>query len=146
MKTKKRPSDTAYSKGKNIYKRLRKHLETRYKGKIVAIEPVSGRYVIGRDELDTALKATHLYPGRIFDFFRIGFPVVHKFRKIFAEQFLQSEGLELKHEVRESRQMGVNRVRQGLCCLLSQAGVGRRLRYQSTKNNTPTKTWPLPLN
>ena len=80
MKTKKVSSGVA-AKGKNIYKRLKKRLEAHYNGRIVAIDPTSGKYVIGRDELDTALKATHLYPGKIFDFFRIGSPVVHQFRR-----------------------------------------------------------------
>ena len=81
MKAKKVSSRVIYARGKNIYKRLRSRLEARYRGKIVAIDPSSGKYVIGFDELDTALKATSLYPGKIFDFFRIGSPVVHKFRK-----------------------------------------------------------------
>ena len=81
MKIKKMSSETAYLKGKNIYKRLKRRLEAHNRGKIVAIDPISGKYVIGQDELDTALKATHLYPGKIFDFFRIGSPVVHKFRR-----------------------------------------------------------------
>ena len=80
MKAKKMTSETSYRKGKNIYKRLKRHLEARYRGKFVAIDPISGNYVVGRNELDTALKAIRMYPGKIFDFFRIGSPVVHKFR------------------------------------------------------------------
>jgi len=70
-----------FEKGRNIYKKLKAKLEKSSKGKIVAIEPDSGGYVIGSDELDAALKAQHEFPGKIFDFFRIGFPAVHKFRR-----------------------------------------------------------------
>ena len=73
---------TIFNKGKNIYKRLKSKLEKKNKGNIIAIEPDSGGYVIGRDELDAALKAQHKFPGKIFDFFRIGYTAVHKFRRI----------------------------------------------------------------
>jgi len=72
---------TIFEKGKRIYKRLKAKLENKYKGKILAIEPDSGSYVIGKDELDAALKAQHKFPGKIFDFFRIGYAAVHKFRR-----------------------------------------------------------------
>ena len=69
-----------FEAGRKIYKRLSSKLEKNYKGKIIAIEPESGGYVIGKDELQAALKAQHKYPGKVFDFFRIGYPAVHKFR------------------------------------------------------------------
>ncbi|MFH1542867.1 MAG: hypothetical protein ABIE84_07265 [bacterium] len=72
---------SVFERGRKIYKRLRLKLEKKYKGKILAIEPDSGGYVIGKDELDAALKAQHMFPGKIFDFFRIGFAAVHKFRR-----------------------------------------------------------------
>ena len=65
-------------KGKTIYKKLESKLIEK-KGKVVAIEIESGDYVIGDDELDAALKARKKFPGKIFTFFRIGYPVVHKF-------------------------------------------------------------------
>ena len=67
-------------KGKAIYKRLESKLIEK-KGKIVAIEIESGDYVIGDDELDAALKARDKFPDKIFTFFRIGYPVVHKFKR-----------------------------------------------------------------
>ena len=70
---------TIFEKGKKIYKRLKAKLEKKYKGHIVAIEPDTGAYVIGKDELDAALKAQHKFPGKIFDFFRVGYAAVHKF-------------------------------------------------------------------
>ena len=69
-----------FEKGKKIYKKLKSKLEKKNKGKILAIEPESGGYVIGKDELETALKAQKKFPGKIFDFFRIGYPALHKFR------------------------------------------------------------------
>ncbi|MCL5070819.1 MAG: hypothetical protein M1308_07975 [Actinobacteria bacterium] len=68
-------------KGKAIYKKLQPEFK-KNKGKIVAIEVESGNYFIGEDELDAALKARRRFPDKIFVFFRIGYPVVHKFRKV----------------------------------------------------------------
>lgn len=65
---------------KKTYKRLKLKIEKNYRGKIIAIDPISGNYIIGEDELSTALKARKAYPGKIFHFFRIGHPAVHKFR------------------------------------------------------------------
>jgi len=67
-------------KGKTIYKKLRPKFK-KNRGKIVAIEVDSGKYFIGEDELDAAQKARSEFPDKIFVFFRIGYPVVHKFRK-----------------------------------------------------------------
>jgi len=68
-------------KGKSIYKKLRPKFK-KNKGQIVAIEVESGDYFIGDDELDAAQKATSKFPDKIIVFFRIGYPVVHKFRKV----------------------------------------------------------------
>ena len=68
-------------KGKAIYKKLKPKFK-KDKGKIVAIEVESGNYFIGDDELDAAQKARSKFPDKIFVFFRIGYPVVHKFRKV----------------------------------------------------------------
>ena len=68
------------AKGERQYRRLRRKLEPRYKGQIVAIEPESGEYVLGKDELKVALKAVKKFPGRKFSFFRVGYPAVHKLR------------------------------------------------------------------
>ncbi|MCL4415480.1 MAG: hypothetical protein M1308_05750 [Actinobacteria bacterium] len=69
-------------KGKAIYKKLQPEFR-KNKGKIVAIEVDSGNYFIGEDELDAAQKARSRFPDKIFVFFRIGYPVVHKFRKVY---------------------------------------------------------------
>lgn len=68
------------SKGERVYQRLKPKLEPRYRGKILAIEVESGQYLVGKDELEVALKAVKKFPGKQFSFFRIGYPSVHKLR------------------------------------------------------------------
>ncbi len=67
-------------KGRAVYKKLRSKIREN-KGKIVAIEIESGNYFIGEDELEAAQKARNKFPDKIFVFFRIGYPAVHKIRK-----------------------------------------------------------------
>lgn len=81
MKKEKKTGNKIYSEARKIYKKLKSHLASQYKGKIVAIDVTSGNYIIGKDELDAALKTKKQFPGKVFNFFRIGYPVVHKFRK-----------------------------------------------------------------
>lgn len=69
-----------YRKGKILFRRLERRLKAVHRGEVVAIEPSTGAYVLGKDALEAALKAKEQFPGRLVDFFRIGFPVVHKFR------------------------------------------------------------------
>lgn len=67
-----------HAKGERIYQRLKTRLEPRHKGEIIAIEVESGGYVLGKDELQVALKAMKKFPGKKFSFFRVGYPAVHK--------------------------------------------------------------------
>lgn len=69
-----------YEKGKTLFRRLERRLKPGHRGEVVAIDPVSGAYVLGKDALEAALNAKERFPGRPVDFFRIGFHVVHKFR------------------------------------------------------------------
>lgn len=69
-------------KGKAIYKKIEPKLKDAW-GKIVAIDVESGNYVLGDDELEAALKARERFPGKVFAFFRVGYPSVHKFREVF---------------------------------------------------------------
>lgn len=69
------------SRGDGFYRRLLPRLR-RHKGKILAIELESGKYLMGRDELAVALRAMKQYPGKLFGVYRIGHRAVHKFRKI----------------------------------------------------------------
>jgi guanylate kinase len=62
-----------------IYKKL----QNKFKGnkrKIVAIKVDSGDYFIGEDELEAAQKAKSKFADKVFVFFRIGYPPVHKIR------------------------------------------------------------------
>jgi hypothetical protein len=69
-----------HAQGERRYQQLRKKIEPRYKGQIIAIEAESGAYVVGKDELQVALEAVKKFPGKTFTFFRIGYPAVHKLR------------------------------------------------------------------
>ena len=66
--------------GESLYRRLAARLKKRRRGQIVAIDAKTGNYLIGRDELQVALRARKDYPNTLFSFFRIGYPAVHKFR------------------------------------------------------------------
>lgn len=67
--------------GEAMYRRLVRRFKGRRKGQVVAIDPKTGHYVIGRDELAVAIKARKAYPAAHFSVFRLGFPAVHKFRR-----------------------------------------------------------------
>ena len=68
-------------RGELLYRRLRKRLERKFKGSVLAIEPESGKYIVGHDELDVAEKAFKTFRGVPVDFYRIGYPALHKFRR-----------------------------------------------------------------
>ena len=74
--------DEFFDRGRSIYKRLKPKLEKDFKGKVVAIEVETGEYVVGEDELEAAIKAKEKFPGKIFNFIRIGSKVVHKLRRV----------------------------------------------------------------
>ena len=73
-----------YRKGKALFRKLERPLKTQHRGKVVAIDPGSGAFVLGKDALEAALKAKEQFPGHPVDFFRVGFPAVHKFRVLAA--------------------------------------------------------------
>lgn len=52
--------------------------EIRHKGKIVAIDPVSGDYFMGATSMEAFRKARKRYPGRAFVFKRIGSRWTHR--------------------------------------------------------------------
>jgi hypothetical protein len=51
-----------HAKGERLYQQLRKKIEPRYKGQIIAIEAESGQYVVGKDELQVAREAVKKFP------------------------------------------------------------------------------------
>lgn len=69
-----------YQKGKKFFRRLERRLKGAHRGEVIAIEPTTGAYVLGKDDLEAALKAKEKFFGRPVAFFRIGFSTVHKFR------------------------------------------------------------------
>jgi len=59
--------------GEEIYNRkLKKKLEPKYNGKIVAIEVESAKYFIGDSVVEAGQKAKATFPEKIFFFMRIG--------------------------------------------------------------------------
>jgi len=69
-----------FKKASKLFYRVERRLLARHKGHVVAIEPDSGQYFLGKDVLEAARHAMTALPGRVFDFFRIGYPAVHKLR------------------------------------------------------------------
>jgi hypothetical protein len=66
-------------KAEEIYKRkLKKKLEPKYKGKMIAIEVDSGKYFMGEDLHEAAEKATAAFPEKIFYFKRVGYKAAFK--------------------------------------------------------------------
>ena len=70
-----------FRKASKLFHQVERRLLARHKGQVVAIEPDSGRYFLGKDVLDAARNAMAAFPGKVFDFFRIGYPAVHKLRR-----------------------------------------------------------------
>ena len=69
-----------FKRAARFFQKVQPKLLSRHKGDIVAVDPDSGRYFIGDDELEVARKAMAAMPGKVFGFFRVGYPTVHKFR------------------------------------------------------------------
>lgn len=67
-------------KAKRLYRRLEPRLLPKCRGQVVAIEIESGAYLVGEDELEVARRARAEFPGKIFYFFRVGEPALHKLR------------------------------------------------------------------
>ena len=71
--------DRLAEKGEEIYRRkLKKKLEPKYIGKIIAIEVESGEYFIGNDLGEATDKAEAAFPDKIFYFKRVGYKAVFK--------------------------------------------------------------------
>ena len=69
-----------YKRAKAVYSKMESSLLPEHEGKIIAIEPSTGDYIIGSDEAEVALEGKRRHPGKKFGLFRIGTPVVHKLR------------------------------------------------------------------
>ncbi|MFH1563315.1 MAG: hypothetical protein ABIF11_07880 [Nitrospirota bacterium] len=67
-------------KGDEVYQRVRGKLEEKHKGEFVLIEPETGDYFIGKDQLEIVFQAKKKYPEKVFRMIRIGYPASHKLR------------------------------------------------------------------
>ena len=67
-------------KGGEVYEKLKPELEEKYHGRIVAIEPYSGDYFVGKSVIEAGDKGKEKYPDRIFYFVRPGFRAVYRDR------------------------------------------------------------------
>ena len=65
------------AKSRSVYDALKPTLEAQYKGMVVAIEPESREYFIGRTVKEADERGMQRYPDRLFQFFRIGYPAVY---------------------------------------------------------------------
>jgi hypothetical protein len=64
-----------------IYRQLLPALIAKHRGKVIAIEPESGEYVLGEDLDSASAKALARYPNRLFGFFQVDeSPAVVKLR------------------------------------------------------------------
>jgi hypothetical protein len=64
------------AKAQNIYKQIKNQLEKDHKDEYVAIEPDSGDYFLGNDQIEVITKAKKKYPNKIFYLIKIGHEAV----------------------------------------------------------------------
>ena len=74
-----------YRRAEAIYAKMEESLLPEHQGEVIAIEPLSGDYIVGTDEVEVALEGRRRHPGKKFGLFRIGRPVVHKLRVARAQ-------------------------------------------------------------
>ena len=67
-------------KGEAIYQTLKERLEADHRGEIVAIEPESGDYFLGKDVVEATEAGRNAHPDKLFYYVRVGFPAVHRRR------------------------------------------------------------------
>ncbi|MDA2919697.1 hypothetical protein MYX76_09445 [Desulfobacterota bacterium AH_259_B03_O07] len=67
--------------GETIYQsRLKKKLEVKHRGEIIAIDVDSGKYFMGKTVLEAVEKGRQKYPNKLFHVIRVGYPAVHSIR------------------------------------------------------------------
>ena len=67
-------------KSDEVYEKLKAELADKYYGLIVAIEPYSGDYFVGKSVIEAGDKGGKKYPDKLFYFVRPGFRAVHRDR------------------------------------------------------------------
>lgn len=65
--------DEFIEKAKVIYEQLKPQLLPQHKGKMIAIEPESGDYALGRTITEARLALQQRHPGKVFFFMRVGY-------------------------------------------------------------------------
>lgn len=70
-----------YDRAEAVFKKIENSLMPIHKGEIVFVEPDSGDYVCGVDEVKVAIKALKRHPKKKFGIFRVGYRAVHKVMK-----------------------------------------------------------------
>lgn len=64
------------AKAQDIYKQIKNQLEKDHKEEFIAIEPDSGDYFLGGDQMEAVTKAKKKYPDKIFYLIKIGHEAV----------------------------------------------------------------------
>ena len=67
-------------KSDQVYEKLKSELEDKYYGLIVAIEPYSGDYFVGKNVIEAGNKGKQKYPDKLFYFVRPGFRALRRDR------------------------------------------------------------------
>jgi hypothetical protein len=67
-------------RGEELYQTLKDRLAAEHLGEIVAIEPESGDYFLGKDVVEATEAGRRVHPAKLFYYVRIGFPAVHRRR------------------------------------------------------------------
>lgn len=72
------PAEIA-QKGSEIYQKIRKQIEKKYSGNFIAIEVESGKYYLGKTQVEAIEKAKKHFPTKIFYLMKVGFPAAVTF-------------------------------------------------------------------
>ncbi len=70
--------DEFVEKAKAVYEQLKPQLLPQYKGWMIAIEPESGDYALGRTTTQARLALQQRHPGKVFFIMRVGYKAAGK--------------------------------------------------------------------
>ncbi|MFA0767263.1 MAG: hypothetical protein OXFUSZZB_000591 [Candidatus Fervidibacter sp.] len=65
--------DEFVEKAKAVYEQLKPQLLPQYKGWMIAIEPESGDYALGKTMTEARIALQQRHPGKVFFFLRVGY-------------------------------------------------------------------------
>lgn len=66
-------------KGTQVYQKISKQIEKNHSGNFVAIEVESGKYFLGKTQMEAIEKARKSFPTKIFYLMKVGFPAAVTF-------------------------------------------------------------------